>query len=235
MSHLRRGGGKTVNPRLSPSVSVPPLGSNIVEFFKTNTRQQVRLKIFDDMILHIVNGLDGARDVEEISAECVSRSVLRLFCLARYPSVAGVDVIAVNPCACCHGARRLQVVPRSAGLVPAGLHGPARDAFCRGDGCWGVGSGRWALGDVCGWRRGRWGGLRGVSLRCVRFAFGGIIRKGQRRRLRQNDESHGYSGNRKSDQESDWPIETTFRDHCEASSLGACAPNGFYRYAACRY
>ena len=44
-----------MNPRLSPSVSVVPLGDGVVEFFKTNTRHQVRLRTPDDTILRIVN------------------------------------------------------------------------------------------------------------------------------------------------------------------------------------
>lgn len=58
-----------MNPRLSPSVSVVPLDGGVIEFFKTNTRQQVRLRTHDDAILDIVNGLDGRRTVEEIAAE----------------------------------------------------------------------------------------------------------------------------------------------------------------------
>lgn len=58
-----------MNPRLSPSVSVVPLSSNIVEFFKTNTRQQMRLRISDDTILRIVNSLDGTKSAEEIATE----------------------------------------------------------------------------------------------------------------------------------------------------------------------
>jgi molybdopterin/thiamine biosynthesis adenylyltransferase len=69
-----------VNPRLSPSVSVVPLGVGVVEFFKTNTRQQVRLRTPDDTILHIVNGLDGTKDASEIATEhgATSQSVARL-------------------------------------------------------------------------------------------------------------------------------------------------------------
>lgn len=58
-----------MNPRLSPSVSVVPLGDDIVEFFKTNTRQQARLRTPDDTILRIVNSLDGTRSANEIAAE----------------------------------------------------------------------------------------------------------------------------------------------------------------------
>ena len=58
-----------MNPRLSPSVSVVPLGDGVVEFFKTNTRQQVRLRTPDDTILRIVNGLDGTKDASEIATE----------------------------------------------------------------------------------------------------------------------------------------------------------------------
>lgn len=69
-----------MSPRLSPSVSVVPLGVGVVEFFKTNTRQQVRLRTPDDTILHIVNGLDGTKDASEIATEhgATSQSVARL-------------------------------------------------------------------------------------------------------------------------------------------------------------
>ena len=69
-----------MNPRLSPSVSVVPLGVGVVEFFKTNTRQQVRLRTPDDTILRIVNGLDGTKDASEIATEhgATSQSVASL-------------------------------------------------------------------------------------------------------------------------------------------------------------
>ncbi|MCC6098593.1 MAG: ThiF family adenylyltransferase [Olsenella sp.] len=57
----------STNPKLSPSVSVVPLGNGIIEFFMTNTRRQVRLKTQDDAILKIVNGLDGSKTAEEIA------------------------------------------------------------------------------------------------------------------------------------------------------------------------
>lgn len=50
----------------------------------------------------------------------------------------------------------------------------ACDAFYRGDGC---------RGDVCGWWRGGGNDHGDVGLCCVRYAFGEVIRKGQRRRL----------------------------------------------------
>lgn len=59
-----------MNPRLSPSVSVVPLGNGIIEFFKTNTRQQARLRTPDDTILNILSSLDGTKGVEEIATEC---------------------------------------------------------------------------------------------------------------------------------------------------------------------
>lgn len=62
-------GGEVVNPRLSSSISVVPVGDGIVEFFKTNTRQQLRLRTQDDTILTIVNGLDGSRTVQEIAED----------------------------------------------------------------------------------------------------------------------------------------------------------------------
>lgn len=72
-----RGGGEVVNPKLSSSVSVVPLGDEIVEFFKTNTRQQVRLRTQDSTILQIANGLDGSRTAREIAEDygCTLSSV----------------------------------------------------------------------------------------------------------------------------------------------------------------
>ena len=61
--------GDVVNPKLSSSASVVPLGDGVIEFFKTNTRQQVRLRTGDDVVLDIVNGLDGTRDITEIALE----------------------------------------------------------------------------------------------------------------------------------------------------------------------
>lgn len=54
-------------PKLSSSVSVIKLDEQTIEFFKSNTRVQVKLKIQNDTILDIVNHLDGTLSVEMIS------------------------------------------------------------------------------------------------------------------------------------------------------------------------
>lgn len=54
-------------PKLNSSVSVVKISENILEFFKTNTRQQVRIKIENDTILKIVLSLDGTKEIEEIA------------------------------------------------------------------------------------------------------------------------------------------------------------------------
>lgn len=58
-----------MNPKLSSGISVVEINDSVLEFFKSNTRQQVRIKVQDDTIMNIVNSLDGTKSVEEISKE----------------------------------------------------------------------------------------------------------------------------------------------------------------------
>lgn len=58
-----------MNPKLNSTVSVVKINDSILEFFLTNIRQQVRIKVEDDTILNIVTTLDGQRTVEEIAKE----------------------------------------------------------------------------------------------------------------------------------------------------------------------
>jgi molybdopterin/thiamine biosynthesis adenylyltransferase/uncharacterized protein (DUF433 family) len=58
-----------MNPKLSSTVSVVKVNDNILEFFKSNTRQQVRIKVEDDTILNIVLSLDGEKSLEELATE----------------------------------------------------------------------------------------------------------------------------------------------------------------------
>ena len=44
-----------MNPILSSSVSVIKINENILEFFKSNTRQQVRIKINEGIIVDIIS------------------------------------------------------------------------------------------------------------------------------------------------------------------------------------
>lgn len=53
-------------PKLRSSVSVVKLQNNIIEFFLTNTRQQVRIKLNSDKILDLVLQLDGRLTIDEI-------------------------------------------------------------------------------------------------------------------------------------------------------------------------
>ena len=57
-----------MNPKLSSGISVVKISDTILEFFKSNTRQQVRIKVQDDTIMNLVNGLDGTKTVEEIAS-----------------------------------------------------------------------------------------------------------------------------------------------------------------------
>ena len=58
-----------MNPKLNSTVSVVKISENILEFFKTNTRQQVYIKVNDDTIMEIVTSLDGSKTIDEISEE----------------------------------------------------------------------------------------------------------------------------------------------------------------------
>lgn len=55
--------------KLNSSVSVVKLNNHILEFFKTNTRQQVRIKVQNDSILKLVISLDGQKDIDQIAKE----------------------------------------------------------------------------------------------------------------------------------------------------------------------
>lgn len=58
-----------MNPKLSSTVSVVKINDSILEFFKTNTREQVRIKVQNDCIMKIVNSLDGTKDLKSVSEE----------------------------------------------------------------------------------------------------------------------------------------------------------------------
>ena len=53
-------------PKLRSTVSVVKLDNNIVEFFLTNTRQQVRIKVNSDKILDLILQLDGTLTIDEL-------------------------------------------------------------------------------------------------------------------------------------------------------------------------
>lgn len=54
-------------PKLSSSVSVVKISDSILEFFLTNRRSQVRIKVENDNILNIILQLDGSKTIEELS------------------------------------------------------------------------------------------------------------------------------------------------------------------------
>lgn len=56
-------------PKLNSTVSVVKINDTILEFFLTNIRQQVRIRVENDSILEIVTSLDGQRTVVEIAKE----------------------------------------------------------------------------------------------------------------------------------------------------------------------
>lgn len=58
-----------MNPKLSSTISVVKISDNILEFFKTNTRQQLHIKVQDDTIMNIVLGLDGTKSAKQIAEE----------------------------------------------------------------------------------------------------------------------------------------------------------------------
>ncbi len=58
-----------MKPKLSSTTSVVKISDCILEFFKTNTREQVRIKVDNDSIMNIVLSLDGNKDLRTISEE----------------------------------------------------------------------------------------------------------------------------------------------------------------------
>ena len=56
-----------MKPKLCATVSVVKINDSILEFFKSNTRQQVRIKVSNDEILKIVSGFDGSKTIKEIA------------------------------------------------------------------------------------------------------------------------------------------------------------------------
>lgn len=57
-----------MNPKLNAAVSVVKLNEELIEFFKTNTRQQLRIKVKNDLILNLVSTLDGTKSIEQIAS-----------------------------------------------------------------------------------------------------------------------------------------------------------------------
>lgn len=58
-----------MNPKLNSTISVVKISDTILEFFKTNTRQQLHIKVQDDTIMNIVSELDGSKGIEQIAFE----------------------------------------------------------------------------------------------------------------------------------------------------------------------
>lgn len=59
----------SVNPKMSASVSTVDLGQGVIEFFKTNTRQHLRIRSEDESVLDIARSLDGSRTVGEVARD----------------------------------------------------------------------------------------------------------------------------------------------------------------------
>lgn len=65
------------NPKLNSTVSVIPIANDIIEFFKSNTRSQVRIRVENDVVLSIVNALNGEKSIDDLMREFdVSRETL---------------------------------------------------------------------------------------------------------------------------------------------------------------
>lgn len=57
-----------MNPKLRSSVSRVDFGGGIIEFFKSNTRTQTRIRTESDAILKILGTLDGTKTIEYIAS-----------------------------------------------------------------------------------------------------------------------------------------------------------------------
>ena len=55
-----------MNPKLGSAISVVKISDSLLEFFKSNTREQIRLRVQDDTIMNIVDSLDGSLSIDEI-------------------------------------------------------------------------------------------------------------------------------------------------------------------------
>ena len=84
-----------MKPKLNSAVSVVRVNEKILEFFKSNTRQQVRIKVDSDLILKIVCDLDGDKDIREI-AEKYNVSEAELVGLFSFLAQKGI-LNAVDP------------------------------------------------------------------------------------------------------------------------------------------
>lgn len=58
-----------MNPKLNSTVSVVKISESLLEFFKTNTRQQIHIRVKDDTIMNIINELDGSKTIDELSVK----------------------------------------------------------------------------------------------------------------------------------------------------------------------
>lgn len=58
-----------MNPKLNSSVSVVKASDNLLEFFKSNTRQQICIKVKNDTILNIVLNFNGEKSISQLSEE----------------------------------------------------------------------------------------------------------------------------------------------------------------------
>ena len=56
-----------MNPKLNSTISVVKISDNILEFFKTNTRVSIRIKVENDCIMNIVNDFDGTKSIDYLS------------------------------------------------------------------------------------------------------------------------------------------------------------------------
>lgn len=57
-----------MKPKLSSSVSVVPISNEVLEFFQSNTRRQVRISVKNDMIEQVLTSFDGTLSLEEIAS-----------------------------------------------------------------------------------------------------------------------------------------------------------------------
>lgn len=86
--------------KLRPSVSLVDLGDNVLEFFKTNTRKAIKLKVQDDVIKNIVLSLDGDTSIDEISKkykfDSDSEEAKNLFSYLKKKSILANDALVKN-------------------------------------------------------------------------------------------------------------------------------------------
>lgn len=86
--------------KLRASVSVVDLGDGLLEFFKTNTRKSIKIRVQDDTIKNLVTQLDGDTEFEALAAkynfDVTSQNTLALIAFLKKKAILANDGLVKN-------------------------------------------------------------------------------------------------------------------------------------------